>query len=84
MIGSDTKARRFRTKLAHRGLGDAADNHFVSPVGNLAIPGKTPIEVAVSVSAQIIERLHSRPAPVAPAVTQSRTQENDNKDNVSA
>lgn len=84
MIGSDTKARRFRTKLAHRGLGEAADNHFVSPVGNLAIPGKTPIEVAVSVSAQIIERLHSRPAPVAPAGIQSRSQENDNKDNVSA
>lgn len=63
MIGSDTKAKRFRTKLANRNIGEQARDKLVSPVGNLNIPGKRPIEVAVSISAQIISLLHEQ-APV--------------------
>ncbi len=59
MIGSDTKAKRFRTRLAHRGFDDIAQQPLVTPVGNLSIPGKKPVEVAVSISAQIIERLNT-------------------------
>ncbi|MEG3766465.1 xanthine dehydrogenase accessory protein XdhC [Alteromonas sp. 14N.309.X.WAT.G.H12] len=58
MIGSDTKAKRFLTKLQHRGFSSEQLSQFVSPVGALSIPGKLPIEVAVSISAQIIQRLH--------------------------
>ena len=32
---------------------------FYSPIGESAVPGKLPIEVAVSVSAQLIQRLHN-------------------------
>lgn len=59
LIGSDTKAKRFVTKLTQRGFSDNALARLVTPIGNKAIPGKRPIEVAVSISAQIIERLHN-------------------------
>lgn len=57
MIGSRTKARRFRTRLAHRGFEQHAIGRLVSPVGELTIPGKRPIEVAVSMAAQLIQML---------------------------
>jgi xanthine dehydrogenase accessory factor len=57
MIGSDTKARRFRTRLAHREFAPQDIQRLVSPVGLLDIPGKRPIEVAVSIAAQLIQLL---------------------------
>jgi xanthine dehydrogenase accessory factor len=62
MIGSDTKARRFRTRLAHKGLTQTNIDRLVSPVGVLDIPGKRPIEVAVSMAAQLIQMLQ-QPLP---------------------
>lgn len=58
MIGSHTKAKRFRTRLEHRGFDEAAINRLISPIGDLSIPGKKPIEVSVSIGAQIIRKLH--------------------------
>lgn len=60
LIGSDTKAKRFITKLTQRGFDDNALARLFTPIGNRDIPGKQPIEVAVSISAQIIERLHEK------------------------
>jgi xanthine dehydrogenase accessory factor len=57
MIGSDTKARRFKTRLAHRNYQQVTIQRLVSPVGILDIPGKRPIEVAVSMAAQLIQLL---------------------------
>jgi xanthine dehydrogenase accessory factor len=57
MIGSDTKARRFRTRLSHREFEHKNIQRLVSPVGLLDIPGKRPIEVAVSMAAQLIQLL---------------------------
>ena len=57
MIGSDTKARRFRTRLAHREFQQQDIQRLVSPVGLLNIPGKRPVEVAVSMAAQLIQLL---------------------------
>lgn len=57
MIGSDTKARRFKTRLAHREFQQQDIQRLVSPVGVLDIPGKRPIEVAVSMAAQLIQLL---------------------------
>ncbi|WP_293745871.1 xanthine dehydrogenase accessory protein XdhC [uncultured Paraglaciecola sp.] len=57
MIGSDTKARRFRTRLEHKNYQLEVIQRLVSPVGLLTIPGKRPIEVAVSMAAQLIQLL---------------------------
>ncbi|MFT2090797.1 xanthine dehydrogenase accessory protein XdhC [Paraglaciecola sp. 2405UD69-4] len=60
MIGSKTKARRFVTRLEHKSWPAADIERLVSPVGMLDIPGKQPIEVAVSMAAQIIQKLNTQ------------------------
>jgi xanthine dehydrogenase accessory factor len=57
MIGSDTKARRFQTRLSHRGFSVEQIARLISPVGLTEIGGKKPIEVAVSIAGQLITRL---------------------------
>lgn len=59
MIGSKTKARRFQTKLSHHGFSSEQIQRLVSPVGLTEIPGKKPIEVAVSIAAQLITLLNN-------------------------
>lgn len=59
LIGSQTKAKRFVTKLQQRGFDTEALSRLHSPIGDTNIPGKRPIEVAVSIAAQIITRLHA-------------------------
>ncbi|MDC8831459.1 xanthine dehydrogenase accessory protein XdhC [Alteromonas gilva] len=72
MIGSHTKAKRFVHRLGAKGISNNRLRDFYSPIGVTDIPGKQPIEVAVSVSAQIIQRLHGvndepqQATPVAP------------------
>lgn len=58
MIGSETKVKRFSQRLLAKGVSPARLKDFYSPIGLSQVPGKRPIEVAVSVSAQIIQRLH--------------------------
>lgn len=59
LIGSETKAKRFITKLEHRGFNESALARLATPIGDTSIPGKRPIEVAVSIASQIIQRLHA-------------------------
>jgi len=59
LIGSKTKAQRFKTRLSNRGFSEKDLARLVSPVGDLSIGGKRPIEVAVSIASQIIKRLHT-------------------------
>lgn len=54
LIGSKAKAKKFKTRLAEAGLCESKINHLTSPIGFDSIPGKHPMEVAVSVSAQLI------------------------------
>lgn len=54
LIGSDTKAGRFRQRLAHRGFSDEAIAGIRCPVGRQDIPGKRPMEVAVSITAELL------------------------------
>jgi xanthine dehydrogenase accessory factor len=56
-IGSQTKAQRFRMRLQHKGFSDVDIANMVCPVGDDSIPGKLPMEVAVSISAQLIKHL---------------------------
>lgn len=58
MIGSATKAKRFGYRLAQRGMASSIRQKLITPVGRLDIPGKRPVEVAVSISAQLITLLH--------------------------
>ncbi len=60
MIGSATKAKRFKNKLALKQFPTETINKLISPVGNLTVPGKLPIEVAISIAAQIVQHIHSK------------------------
>lgn len=63
MIGSQTKAKRFVHRLQAKGLSAQQLSRFYTPIGLTDVPGKLPVEVAVSVSAQIIQRLHNVDTP---------------------
>jgi xanthine dehydrogenase accessory factor len=63
MIGSQTKAKRFINKLVHRGFNEFDINKLSTPIGDTSIPGKRPIEVAVSISAQLIRLLNANETP---------------------
>ena len=60
MIGSDTKWARFQSKLKQslkrldKNEAEALIQRIVCPVGLSAIPGKLPMEVAVSIAGQLI------------------------------
>ena len=61
LIGSSTKQLRFRKRLLAEGFSDTQVNSIHCPVGSQAIPGKRPMEVAVSVAAQFIADYQSKP-----------------------
>ena len=60
LIGSDTKWARFQSKLKQslkrldKNEAEALIQRIVCPVGLSAIPGKLPMEVAVSIAGQLI------------------------------
>ncbi|MDF1764717.1 MAG: XdhC family protein, partial [Oleibacter sp.] len=59
-IGSDTKQARFTQRLRHQGFDDERIAKIAMPIGNLDIGGKLPIEVAVSIAAQLITQHHKQ------------------------
>ena len=63
LIGSDTKAKRFRQRLAHRGWSEADIERVACPVGLAEVPGKQPAEVAISIAGQIVQLLHGQDRP---------------------
>jgi xanthine dehydrogenase accessory factor len=58
LIGSETKWARFRHRFQHRGHDESFFRCVRCPVGLAAVPGKLPIEVAVSIAAEIIGVCH--------------------------
>tara|TARA_R110001599_G_scaffold132184_3_gene308687 strand:- start:1818 stop:2678 length:861 start_codon:yes stop_codon:yes gene_type:complete len=54
LIGSQTKAERFRQRLEHRGHSAQQIERIRCPVGRDDVPGKRPMEVAVSISAELL------------------------------
>ncbi|MBL4827800.1 MAG: xanthine dehydrogenase accessory protein XdhC [Spongiibacteraceae bacterium] len=54
LIGSSTKWKRFQMRMQHRGYHADFYKRVHCPVGLSAVPGKHPMEVAVSIAAQII------------------------------
>ncbi|MCS6995600.1 MAG: xanthine dehydrogenase accessory protein XdhC [Casimicrobiaceae bacterium] len=71
LIGSETKAARFRARLAAR-LGAAAAERIVCPVGERSIASKHPGMIAAGIVAQLASHHASRPlAPAARSVVAS-------------
>ncbi len=60
VIGSRTKAQRFQMRLRHRGFTDEAIKQLHCPMGLASVTGKHPMEVAVSIAAEIINRYHQQ------------------------
>lgn len=58
LIGSRTKARRFHQRLLQRGYTEAAISRIECPAGLPEVPGKLPMEVAVSLAGRLIARKH--------------------------
>lgn len=54
MIGSQTKAKRFRHRLAAATFSPEQIDSFYSPVGLSQVPGKKPAEIAISIAAQLL------------------------------
>lgn len=54
-IGSKTKRGRFLHRLEEAGLGDAARERLVIPIGVSGAGGKHPAEIAIAVAAQLLQ-----------------------------
>ena len=54
LIGSETKSKRFISKLRKEGLSDEDLARCVCPIGLSSVKGKLPMEIAVSVAAQLL------------------------------
>ncbi len=65
VIGSQTKAQRFRMRLEHRGFPRDAIAAMHCPIGLAEVPGKRPMEVAISIAAQLVP-LYQRPKVANP------------------
>jgi xanthine dehydrogenase accessory factor len=60
LIGSETKAAKFRARLARKGFSGAQLDRLVSPIGLLKA-GKHPAHIAVSIVAQLLATQHQAP-----------------------
>ncbi|NKB76731.1 MAG: xanthine dehydrogenase accessory protein XdhC [Gammaproteobacteria bacterium] len=60
LIGSKSKAAKFRNRLSRKKFTQEEINQLTSPVGLADIPGKAPMAVAVSISAQLLQLNHQR------------------------
>ncbi|MBA6302769.1 xanthine dehydrogenase accessory protein XdhC [Colwellia sp. MB02u-14] len=54
LIGSETKWKRFQHRLKHREFSEEAIEQLKCPIGLSEVPGKRPMEVAVSIAAEVI------------------------------
>ncbi len=59
LIGSQTKAKRFKKRLQSAGFSSEEIDQVYTPVGLATVPGKRPMEVAVSIAGQLIQISHS-------------------------
>jgi xanthine dehydrogenase accessory factor len=57
LIGSQSKAARFRSHLVRDGLGANATARLVSPIGIAGIQSKWPMAIAVGVATQLMQQI---------------------------
>lgn len=55
LIGSVTKRRRFERRMSKQGLPAHLLERLVCPIGVAGITGKKPVEIAISVSAELLQ-----------------------------
>ncbi len=65
LIGSHTKWQRFKLRFEHRGIDAGCYQQIHCPVGLSAVSGKLPMEVAVSIAAEIIHTYQQQQVPQA-------------------
>ena len=58
-IGSKAKAKRFQSRLLHQGYNQTHIAQLNCPIGHPDIPGKRPMEVAVSIAASLIALINN-------------------------
>lgn len=58
LIGSKSKGAKFRSRLKKKGFTAEELGRLTCPIGLRSIPGKTPMEVAVSVAGQLLGLQH--------------------------
>ncbi|MGB3621874.1 MAG: xanthine dehydrogenase accessory protein XdhC [Ketobacter sp.] len=63
VIGSETKARRFRMRLQYWGFPQSVIDQMQCPIGLDTVAGKHPMEVSVSIAGQIIAHYQQRREP---------------------
>ncbi len=63
LIGSDTKWARFKKRFEFKGVTETSVNQIHCPVGLAEVSGKKPMEVAVSIAAEIIQHYQQNTAP---------------------
>jgi xanthine dehydrogenase accessory factor len=56
MIGSQTKSNRFRARLRRDGIPEEEDARWRCPVGLPEVGGKLPMEVAISIAAEVLSQ----------------------------
>ena len=77
LIGSTTKAARFRHNLRRQGLDAAAVVGLTCPVGVSTIRDKAPVAVAVAITAQILQLIDAEQArrlPIIPSESRAAHQ----------
>lgn len=60
LIGSKTKRERFRKRLAELGHTPAVLDRVICPIGVPGVPGKAPAAIAISVAADLLQRVAVR------------------------
>jgi len=58
LIGSRSKAASFRGRLRKKGFAADELSRLTCPIGRASIRGKTPMEVAISITAELLELRH--------------------------
>jgi xanthine dehydrogenase accessory factor len=77
LIGSKSKAAKFRSRLGRKGFSDAEVSLLTCPIGLDQVQGKRPMEVAVSIAGQLIQ-IHGDASACASRITRDDTGMYDN------
>ena len=73
LIGSGSKAARFRSRLRRDGLDGETVARLTCPIGISGIPSKQPLAIAIAIAAQLLQQTNS--GPVARGVSSSTEQD---------